>query len=513
MNIIINPTLLYTLGGKHPFVITWHLIRMFGWLPIVFVLIWGLWKIWMNFINDEFVDQIKFIVLAIDVPKNNLQTPKAVEQIFAQLAGAHSTPNFLEKYWDGYVQPWFSLEIISIGGYVQFLIYTPDVFRDLVEAAIYAQYHDAEITEIEDYVDKVPQQYPSEEYDFWGTELILVNKNCYPLRMYEEFEHSISKEMKDPMAALLEMMSKLQNGEQAWIQILINPINQDWTAQSEQEVKMLIKEAVPSSARLSDKAMDGLLGGLHSVADSIGKLIVPESGVDASEDKKNEMYNIVMNLTEGDKEIISGIQRKAAKIGYQTKIRQMYIGKKEVFSKQRGVSGIFGAIKQFNTNDKNSLKPEQKIIITKINYFFKKWRTAIRQNRLMKAYKLRSFGRGTAKIGILNIEELATLWHFPMEQVKSPLIRKTEVRKAEPPFNLPASAEATDGHGLETDGHGLRRVQESVAVEEGLEEEEGEEGEEGGTKNLPPCQGGKHGGFNKEDEEAKGAPPANLPFE
>ncbi|MFC1612818.1 hypothetical protein ACFL23_00625 [Patescibacteria group bacterium] len=470
MNIVIDPTILYTLGSKHPFIIALHLFRMFGWVPIVFVLIWGLWKVWMNFIQDQFVDQIKFVLLAIDVPKNNLQTPKAVEQIFAQLAGAHSTPNFLEKYWDGYVQPWFSLEIISIGGYVQFLIYTPEVFRDLVEAAIYAQYHDAEITEIEDYVDKLPQKYPNEEYDFWGTELILVKPNCYPIRMYDEFEHSISKEMKDPMAALLEMMSKLQNGEQAWLQILINPINQDWTAKSDKEVRSLIKEVAPSSKALPTKAIDSLLGGLHSVADSMGQIIVPESGVDGSEDKKkNEMYNIVMNLTEGDKEIISGIQKKAAKIGYETKIRQMYIGKKEVFSKQRGVSGIFGAIKQFNTNDKNSIKPEQQRIITKVNYFFKKTRVAIRQTKLMAAYKLRSFGRGTAKIGILNIEELATLWHFPMEQVKTPLIRKTEVRKAEPPYNLPK--------------HEKREIDEDDSKKNG------------------------------EEEEVKGAPPANLPFE
>lgn len=436
MNIVFDPTPLYALGSHHPFVITLYLIKLFGWIPIVFVIIWGLWKVWIFFIQNEYAGKIKFILLAIDVPKDNLQTPKAVEQIFAHLAGAHSTPNFIEKYWDGYVQAWFSLEIISIDGYIQFLFYTPEPFRDLVEAAVYAQYPNAEITEVEDYVDNVAQRYPSEEWNFWGTELILVKPHCYPIRTYIEFEHTGSEEVfKDPMAALLEMMSRMNKGEQVWIQIILNPINQDWAKDCDKEVRKLIKEKVPASG--GGGILGGFMGILHSAADAFGEMIIGVGGVEASDKKDNEPYNIVMNMTTGDKEIVEGIQKKAAKIGYQTKIRQMYIARHEVFSKQKGVSGIFGTIKQFNTNDKNSIKPELKLVATKINYFFKKWRVAGRQNRLMKAYKNRSLSRGSSKIGILNIEELATLWHFPMLQVKAPLIKKTEVKRVEPPFNLP----------------------------------------------------------------------------
>ncbi|MFH1192223.1 MAG: hypothetical protein V1655_01985 [bacterium] len=436
MNIVFDPTPLYALGSHHPFVIMLYLIKLFGWIPIIFVIVWGLWKVWIFFIQNEYAGKIKFILLAIDVPKDNLQTPKAVEQIFAHLAGAHSTPNFIEKYWDGYVQAWFSLEIISIDGYIQFLLYTPEPFRDLVEAAIYAQYPNAEITEVEDYVNNVPQKYPSEEWNFWGTELILVKPHCYPIRTYAEFEHTGSEEVfKDPMAALLEMMSRMNKGEQVWIQLIINPINQDWAKECDKEVRKLVKEKVPTSG--GGGISGGFMGILHSAADAFGEMITGMGGVEATEKKDNDPYNIVMNMTTGDKEIVEGIQKKAAKIGYQTKIRQMYIARHEVFSKQKGVSGIFGTIKQFNTNDKNSIKPELKVVATKINYFFKKWRVAGRQNRLMKAYRVRSLSRGTAHIGILNIEELATLWHFPMSQVKAPLIKKTEVKRVEPPFNLP----------------------------------------------------------------------------
>lgn len=45
---------------------------------------------------------------------------------------------------------------------------------------------------------------------------------------------------------------------------------------------------------------------------------------------------------------------------------------------------------------------------------------------------------------MLNIEELATLWHFPVEaNVKSPLIQKAPGRKADAPSSLPMADEST----------------------------------------------------------------------
>ena len=40
---------------------------------------------------------------------------------------------------------------------------------------------------------------------------------------------------------------------------------------------------------------------------------------------------------------------------------------------------------------------------------------------------------------ILNVEELATIFHFPMATVKAPLLKKTEAKRGEAPFSLPVS--------------------------------------------------------------------------
>jgi hypothetical protein len=60
----------------------------------------------------------------VDVPRMNEQTAKAVEHIFSTIAGAYSGLDRFEKYWLGKFQPSFSFEIVSIGGYVQFLVHT-----------------------------------------------------------------------------------------------------------------------------------------------------------------------------------------------------------------------------------------------------------------------------------------------------------------------------------------------------------------------------------------------------
>ena len=55
---------------------------------------------------------------------------------------------------------------------------------------------------------------------------------------------------------------------------------------------------------------------------------------------------------------------------------------------------------------------------------------------LMKAYKKRKLKIGSNPF-ILNIEELATIWHFPMSHVATPLLQKAKLKTAEPPSGLP----------------------------------------------------------------------------
>ena len=47
--------------------------------------------------------------------------------------------------------------------------------------------------------------------------------------------------------------------------------------------------------------------------------------------------------------------------------------------------------------------------------------------------------RGWTRL-ILNTEELASIWHFPVREVKAPLVQKTVSKRAEPPTALPVES-------------------------------------------------------------------------
>jgi len=186
-----------------------------GWLVIVWLLFFAGLHLYGEMLEDRYKKDWEWVLLAIDVPIENVQTPKAVEQTFNHLAGALENASFPEQYIYGHKQRWFSFEIISIEGYIQFLIRTERKFYDLVVASIYAQYPNAEVIEVEDYVNNVPEKYPNEFYNIWGADFGLAEHEAFPLRMYEQFKNSIGKDivLSDPMGTFLESFSRIGAGE------------------------------------------------------------------------------------------------------------------------------------------------------------------------------------------------------------------------------------------------------------------------------------------------------------
>lgn len=428
-----------TLATMSPLAIMWRLFADGGWIIILWVFLWGSWEIWVNWRQNLYEAKRRWIFLAVDIPKAVLddpgQSPRAVENIFAHLDGAHGSDTLWEKYWEGKTQDWFSLEIVSMEGYIQFVIRTRDKFRDLVEAAIYAQYPDAEITEVIDYTKWAPKKFPDPEWDLFGTEWIKVRKeDAYPLRTYHDFEDPATKEFKDPLAAMLETMSKMGKGEHIWFQIIVTPISQkEWTTKGVNLVKKLIGAKVEAKQTWVDKAFD-LPGKIAGPAlDQI--LSSGEEAPKKKEDKKDA--SLMQYLSPGTKTLVEAIERKISKIGFQTKIRMIYIARKEVFKKTRAAHPMVGAIKQFSTLDGQSIKPEYKKVGTAAHYILVNKRLKWKKEKIISAYRGRSTWRGMGRGFILNIEELATMWHFPATWIKAPPIKTVESKRGVPPVNLP----------------------------------------------------------------------------
>ncbi|MEK7620534.1 MAG: hypothetical protein AAB413_04850 [Patescibacteria group bacterium] len=449
-------------------VILYDILIWFGWIPIVITLGWGFTTMWLNDRQGKFVAKLKYTVLAIDVPSMTEQTPKAFENLFASLYATKSTITWKEKWMDGKLHPVFSFEIVSTQGYIQFLVRTQSRFRDVIEAGIYANYPEAEISEVEDYAVKFPNEFPNDDYEMWGGEMTLERDQMFPIRTHLDFEDRISQEIKDPLAVTLEQLAKMRPGEHFWIQILCQPSSNDWQKESVKYVNKLY--GVEDKAKKS-----ALLGAIDSTMSWPAGVFQEATGVDLSgllgggEPTVEEDQWKAFKVTIAQRMEAEAVLLKSAKTGLGVKIRVLYVARKNAFVKVERTGIVKGVLNQFSNLNLNKFTlyiPQ----VPKDDYFWMRWVYTKKQHRLMTGYQNRSWGIG-ANPFVLNVEELATIWHFPPISIKAPLVKKSESKRAEPPSGLPITylEETLPGYvppGLGLEPEGLPGATESV---EGLD--------------------------------------------
>jgi len=426
-------------------VVLYDLLVWFGWVPIVIVVLWGITEVWKVTRQEKYAASLKFVLLAIDVPPMTEQTPKALENMFSSLWGSFSNLTWKEKWIIGKFQSPFVFEIVSTEGYVQFYMRVQTRYRDVAEAGIYAAYPEAEITEVEDYTSWAPGEYPNETWDTWGSELILKKPEIFPLRTYTDFEDKISGELKDPLGPILEQLAKMKVGEHFWIQIVIKPDGNDWKKAGEDFINKVFGNEKKHAPGMFENLITNTLSIPADIAMEAFGFETKDPHAKPAQDP--DMWK-AFKITMAEKEQVEGVLKKIGKVGYKTKMRLVYIGKKGVYDKQARTAFVKGMFNQFAHLNMNSLGLWGDAT-PKDDYFWQAWTYATRQGKLVRAFKNRSWGIG-ADPWILNIEELATLWHFPSITVKAPLVKKADAKRSEPPVGLPIGSDDQDHHSMPT---------------------------------------------------------------
>jgi hypothetical protein len=402
------------------------------WLPFVLAAIF--FKSWMYYIQRFYWRKLDWILLEVKPPKEIEKSPKNMEQIFAGLWGAWGTISTkYEKYIKGVMQEYFSFEIVGLNGEIHFYLRTVKKYRNLVEAQVYSQYPQAEIREVEDYVNKVSADIPNKNWNLWGCRLRLDKDSAYPIRTYPHLIDITKTDQPffDPLAGLMELMGKLKTGEQIWVQLVFRPTPDDWQREAIKIAAKLLGKKEPAAAEGVIK--QDIRTWWEAIYDTFYTFILDKPApLRASEKATNEPHSLMMFLSPGEKEIISGIEEKASKKGYEAKMQWVYIARQDLFS-MGYVSAVMGILNQFANLNMNSLKPDAPTM-TKANYAFAKTRKAYKQRVLMKMLRSRVFFE---KGFILNIEELATLFHFPTVAVQAPMTPYVELKKGGPPVDLP----------------------------------------------------------------------------
>jgi len=415
------------------FVIAVFIAKYTWWFIVPLILFPFVKDLWLLSRNIQFSSGKSYMLLEIKIPKEVVKTPKAMEIALSSIHGTVEVFNFRDKWLRGELQPSFSLEIAGIDGEMHFYIRCERKYQHLVEAKLYAQYPELEVTEAEDYTEKVPQDVPNNSWDLWGTDMILLKDEAYPIRTYEFFEDVEEERRFDPLASLAEVISKLQEGEQLWIQTIISPrFDFEWTDDSKKISEKLLGRKDPPEA-------PGLLGGIIEFFANGIKMVggkPPEwaGGGEHQEDDSN-----FMRLSRGEQRIIEAVEDKRAKAGFKTTIRAIYLARRDVMNKTN-IAGLMGIYRQLGDQNLNGFRPGLGSLPSSSLLAFKNTRNHRRKIRMFNMYKMRMLGI-LSKPYILNVEELATLYHFPGSVVQAPSTSAARLggKRGEPPANLPVS--------------------------------------------------------------------------
>lgn len=395
----------------------------FWWILMPPILYFIYFPLWMDYVNDAWAGSLKWVMLEVIPPKDIERSPKIMESFFSGIAGVVVDIEPFGKYLKGNFTDQFSLELVGDEGNVHFYIRTQKKFRNLIEAQIYAQYPDATIVEVEDYVSRFPRIIPNKEWNLWGSDLQLVMPDPYPIRTYDKFEETVTGTIIDPLAAMVEVLGRLGPGQHIWMQYVIQPLMEKWRKDEMELVEKL-------AGRLDKKAPSGIL---HDFKDIFLNIIKGMQGpVEFPKAAKKEQQPVEFRLTPGEKEVLKAVEENLGKNAFRTKIRMIVLARQEVFDKSF-VTSFFGAIKQFNDLNLNSFKPHTNSK-TYAHYVFKKSRLAYRQRKIYERYKKRNMD---GEKMVLSTRELATLFHFPDMGVKAPNFSRVESKRGSAPANLP----------------------------------------------------------------------------
>ncbi len=359
------------------------------WIPAVGILAFLTYRNYKK-VNQLNLLNVDSVLLMLEIPRTNDKQELAAEQLFASLHGILRDKAELKS--SGGVQEHLSFEIVSTGGQIRFYVWVPKSLQSFVEGQIYSQYPTVQIYKVdEDYVDNRVNHEIT-----YSAELTLSDNEVLPIKTFDTFE-------VDPLAGITGTLAKLDpdHSEELWIQILTRPIPDDWHKNT--------TDKWVRKTKLGTKSFK--IGNIDFVwlVEVLGALVRPPSG--------GTTGDTTVELSERDKTRIAKAEEKATKLGYEVKIRLAYLGNNETNAKLN-MQALVGTFKQYNSTNLNG---------------FKMSGGSFRASDL-DGYKLRQF---TDHGFILNISELASVYHLPHTSVETPNIVWASSKTAEPPAKLP----------------------------------------------------------------------------
>ncbi len=262
-----------------------------------------------------------------------------------------------------------SLEYFGNNQYTYFFLVLPERLFETVEGLIYSTFPDAELKETQDYT----LLYDPKKQALAGATLSLKHSDIYPIKNYEVFE-------EDSAARLFSVVSKIQSGDQVWVQMICEPWHDSGWYHFSRKLKMRFANFF-------------------------------------------QFFSVRDRLREGGRGGIQELRRERAKAKYAVgpygvSIRCAFIAK-DAGSADRKLEALISSFSQYKETDINEFVSTRRSGVGFINDY----RARRHANRF-----------------ILNSKELGTLYHIPNADYV-PHIVHVLARKSDPPQDLPKIGE------------------------------------------------------------------------
>ncbi len=312
--------------------------------------------------RDRELRSYGYVLMQVAVPRDNEIKIDAAEQMFASLYSIHHGGfwSFLKP------QEHFSFEIVARKEDIRFYIAVPKKHMDLVEKQIHGAYPGADIRVVEEY------SVFSKEGKVAYAALTLSSADFFPIRIYRDLP-------TDSLASLTSVLAKMEDGEVAAIQLLIQPSDGKWRG--------------------------------------FGHSFVAKTKRDESNPEKASF--------KVDHKTLESIEQKTSKPGFNSVIR-IVVSSTTKESADMHLSNITASFQQFSSDHNH---------FTKVKFPFKQMFMIDFIYRYFPIMNLPFF----KQYGVLNTDELSTLYHFPNKSIETPHIFWLNAKRAPAPMQIPSS--------------------------------------------------------------------------
>lgn len=345
----------------------------------------------------------------------------AMEQLLVSLQGFRGTSHSFDMLATirrvFYGPPTVVLELANPAGDEEIMFYlaVPKMFREAIEKQVHSFFPDAFIERVPDYTIFSPGSFSA------LSSVSIAEKPELPIRTYEMLD-------VDPINEVSNALSKLaSDGEGAALQIVLSPAGNSWRTAGRR-----IAREMQQGKRLEDVYQRSPI--LHFIGSMLFSIVQAFFHRGETTEKPGEK---IVQLTPDEQELVKSIERKVSKAAFRVNIRLVASAASRERAEQI-LAHMENSLAQFESPGAN---------------FFKSRRIHGRSEKSFTFdYIFRAFRPETAVL--LGVEEIASLFHFPISTTETPKIKWQKAGAAPPPPNIPKEGVLlgyNDYRGVKTD--------------------------------------------------------------